>query len=108
MVVLSDGDLDIDDVPPELRAVIVEQHDDGELATGDARFAELLLEKSDLPLKAFREAVERAFIVQRLRDNDWNVSRTAELLGITRPTLYDLLEKNQIALPEKNAEGWGT
>jgi two-component system, NtrC family, nitrogen regulation response regulator NtrX len=95
MVVLSDGDLDIDDVPPELRAVIVEsgQHpDDGELATGDARFAELLREKSDLPLKAFREAVERAFIVQRLRDNDWNVSRTAELLGIERTHLHRKLK----------------
>jgi two-component system nitrogen regulation response regulator NtrX len=92
MVVLSDGDLEIDDVPPELRAVIVEQDDDGELATGDARFAELLREKSDLPLKAFREAVERAFIVQRLRDNDWNVSRTAELLGIERTHLHRKLK----------------
>jgi two-component system nitrogen regulation response regulator NtrX len=95
MVVLSDGDLDIDDVPPELRAVIVEQDqhaEDGELATGDARFAELLREKSDLPLKAFREAVERAFIVQRLRDNDWNVSRTAELLGIERTHLHRKLK----------------
>jgi two-component system nitrogen regulation response regulator NtrX len=91
MVVLSDGDLEIDDVPPELRAVIVEQDDD-ELATGDARFAELLREKSDLPLKAFREAVERAFIVQRLRDNDWNVSRTAELLGIERTHLHRKLK----------------
>jgi two-component system nitrogen regulation response regulator NtrX len=95
MVVLSDGDLDIDDVPPELRAIIVEQGQlagDGELATGDARFAELLREKSDLPLKAFREAVERAFIVQRLRDNDWNVSRTAELLGIERTHLHRKLK----------------
>ncbi len=93
MVVLSDGDLDIDDVPPELRAVTVEEpSDETELATGDARFAELLLEKSDLPLKAFREAVERAFIVQRLRDNDWNVSRTAELLGIERTHLHRKLK----------------
>jgi DNA-binding NtrC family response regulator len=92
MVVLSDGDLEIDDVPPELRAEVVEQADDGELVTGDARFAELLREKSDLPLKAFREAVERAFIVQRLRDNDWNVSRTAELLGIERTHLHRKLK----------------
>jgi two-component system nitrogen regulation response regulator NtrX len=72
--------------------VIVEHDNDGELATGDARFAELLREKSDLPLKAFREAVERAFIVQRLRDNDWNVSRTAELLGIERTHLHRKLK----------------
>jgi predicted DNA-binding transcriptional regulator AlpA len=34
----------------------------------------------------------------------WNLSRTADLLGITRPTLYDLLQKNDIELPEKNIE----
>jgi hypothetical protein len=27
------------------------------------------------------------------------------LLGITRPTLYDLLEKNDIAVSERAAEG---
>ncbi|PRQ01333.1 sigma-54-dependent transcriptional regulator [Enhygromyxa salina] len=101
MVVLSDGDLDIHDVPPELRSD--ESADDGTgdgigdqlggaLATGDERFAELLRGQSELPLKAFREAVERAFILQRLRDNEWNVSRTAELLGIERTHLHRKLK----------------
>jgi DNA-binding NtrC family response regulator len=35
----------------------------------------------------------------------WNLSRTADLLGITRPTLYDLLAKYAIEVPEKNSEG---
>ena len=35
-----------------------------------------------------------------------NISRTAELLGITRPTLYDLLEKNAIVVPERTPEGY--
>ena len=39
----------------------------------------------------------------RCRGN--NISRTAEMLGITRPTLYDLLEKNAIAVPERTVEG---
>jgi two-component system nitrogen regulation response regulator NtrX len=95
MVVLSDGDLELDDVPPELRGPGEGEGDEpgeGELATGDERFAELMREKSDLPLKAFREAVERAFILQRLRDNDWNVSRTAEVLGIERTHLHRKLK----------------
>ena len=91
MVVLSDGDLELDDVPPELRAP-EDSEDSGPLATGDERFAELLREKSELPLKAFREAVERAFILQRLRDNDWNVSRTAAALGIERTHLHRKLK----------------
>jgi two-component system NtrC family response regulator len=35
----------------------------------------------------------------------WNLSRAAELLGITRPTLYDLIEKHNIAVPERTAGG---
>ena len=90
MVVLSDGDLELDDVPPELRAgVVVGEHG---FADEDERFGELLRGNSELPLKAFREAVERAFIIHRLRDNDWNVSRTAELLGIERTHLHRKLK----------------
>ena len=39
-----------------------------------------------------REAVERAFILQRLRDNNWNVSRTAAALGIERTHLHRKLK----------------
>jgi len=92
MVVLSDGDLELADVPPELRAGDSDDDDAGTLATTDERFAELMREKSELPLKAFREAVERAFILQRLRDNDWNVSRTASVLGIERTHLHRKLK----------------
>ena len=93
MVVLSDGDLELADVPPELRADADNERDDAStLATTDERFAQLLREKSELPLKAFREAVERAFILQRLRDNNWNVSRTASVLGIERTHLHRKLK----------------
>ena len=94
MVVLSDGDLELEDVPPELRAGGDGEVDElGEgLAFDDERFGRLLREKSELPLKAFREAVERAFILQRLREHDWNVSRTAEVLGIERTHLHRKLK----------------
>ncbi|HVI00224.1 MAG TPA: sigma-54 dependent transcriptional regulator [Enhygromyxa sp.] len=96
MVVLSDGDLELDDVPPELRRSGGGNHEDDELgddlAFGDERFTRLMREKSELPLKAFREAVERAFIIQRLREHDWNVSRTAEVLGIERTHLHRKLK----------------
>ena len=36
----------------------------------------------------FREAVERAFITKRLRMMGWNVSRTAESLGVERTHLH--------------------
>jgi two-component system NtrC family response regulator len=57
-----------------------------------------------LNLRVARARAERDAIRQALAVAGQNLSRAAELLGITRPTLYDLLEKNDISVPEK-AEG---
>jgi two-component system NtrC family response regulator len=44
-------------------------------------------------LKEVRSRAERQAIHQALSITDNNISRTAELLGVSRPTLYDLMEK---------------
>ena len=46
-----------------------------------------------LSLKEAREAVEREMILQALAKNKDNRARAAESLGISRPTLYQLMEK---------------
>ena len=46
-----------------------------------------------LNLRVVRQTAEAGAIRQALVRTSGNISRTAELLGITRPTLYDLLEK---------------
>jgi two-component system NtrC family response regulator len=58
-----------------------------------------------LNLRIARQRAESEAIRQALAVAGGNLSRAAELLGITRPTLYDLLEKNEIAVPERTAEG---
>jgi two-component system NtrC family response regulator len=58
-----------------------------------------------LNLRAARQRAESEAIRQALALSGSNISRTAELLGITRPTLYDLLEKNAIVVPERSGEG---
>ncbi len=58
-----------------------------------------------LNLRVARQRAESEAIRNSLALTNWNLTRTAELLGITRPTLYDLMEKNGIAVPEKAAEG---
>ncbi|MEX1368100.1 MAG: sigma-54 dependent transcriptional regulator [Nannocystaceae bacterium] len=87
MVILSDGDLEPDDVPPEVRGAEgegsgVDESSLVELAEGSLQLPE------GMSLRDFREAVERAFILRRLQDLGWNVSRTAESLGVERTHLH--------------------
>lgn len=44
-------------------------------------------------LKEAREALERELLSNSLRDNNGNISKTAKALGISRPTLYDLMAR---------------
>jgi len=41
----------------------------------------------------FREAAERAFLLTKLREHDWNVSETARLLDMPRSNLYKKIER---------------
>ena len=44
-------------------------------------------------LREFKEASERAFLVDKLRENAWNISKTAEALDTPRSNLYKKLEQ---------------
>jgi two-component system, NtrC family, nitrogen regulation response regulator NtrX len=44
----------------------------------------------------FKEKAERAFIVKQLKANDWNISKTAEVLEIQRSHLYNKMKKYSI------------
>ncbi|MBC8070983.1 MAG: sigma-54-dependent Fis family transcriptional regulator [Deltaproteobacteria bacterium] len=85
MVILSDDDLEAGDVPPELRGAPDEIVEDGLVSLVDLVPGQI---PPELSLRDFREAVERAFISQRLRELGWNVSKTAESLGIERTHLH--------------------
>jgi two-component system nitrogen regulation response regulator NtrX len=44
-------------------------------------------------LREFKDASERAYLVQKLRENGWNISKTAELIDTPRSNLYKKLEQ---------------
>jgi two-component system nitrogen regulation response regulator NtrX len=44
-------------------------------------------------LREFKEAAERAFLIEKLRENNWNISKTAETLDTPRSNLYKKLEQ---------------
>jgi two-component system nitrogen regulation response regulator NtrX len=44
-------------------------------------------------LRGFKESAERTFLVQKLRENRWNISATANAIGTPRSNLYKKLEQ---------------
>jgi two-component system nitrogen regulation response regulator NtrX len=48
-------------------------------------------------LREFKDVSERRFLVEQLRANDWNISKTAEVIDTPRSNLYKKLEQYQIS-----------
>jgi two-component system, NtrC family, response regulator len=63
------------------------------ISTEDLGLAKVMDRNLLFNLKEARARAEREAIRQALGVAEGNISRAAELLGITRPTLYDLLER---------------
>jgi two-component system nitrogen regulation response regulator NtrX len=86
LVIMVAGDeIGADDVPPPLRP----KTDASAAALGDGK-----------PLKEARDNFERAYILAELRAQDWNMTRTAERLGIERSHLYRKIRAYGITPPK--------
>jgi two-component system nitrogen regulation response regulator NtrX len=48
-------------------------------------------------LQEFKSGSERAYLVAKLRENGWNISKTAEVIDTPRSNLYKKLEQYQIS-----------
>lgn len=51
----------------------------------------------NVTLKEAREEIEKELVLQAISRNEGNLSKTAADLGVSRPTLYDLMEKYGIS-----------
>jgi len=86
LVIMVPGDtIGAEDLPPPLRPKT-----DGAVVTpGDGK-----------PLKEARDSFERAYILAELRAQEWNMTRTAERLGIERSHLYRKIRAYGITPPK--------
>jgi len=82
----------VEDLPPEIRSgeparVTMATEPDVPAKTGES------VAPGAGTLREFKDAAERAYLVQKLRENNWNISRTAELIDTPRSNLYKKLEQ---------------
>jgi two-component system, NtrC family, nitrogen regulation response regulator NtrX len=69
------------------------------LGTEDARvpLGAVIVSHAGVTLQAFKDAAERAFLLAKLEENDWNVAATAKAIDTPRSNLYKKLEAYGIA-----------
>jgi two-component system nitrogen regulation response regulator NtrX len=56
---------------------------------------------SDVSLHEFQDQTEKLFIERKLKENNWNISKTAEALNIQRSHLYTKIKQYNIENPSK-------
>jgi two-component system, NtrC family, nitrogen regulation response regulator NtrX len=78
VVIMSDESISVEDLPPFLSATSKPTFD--------------LKRYQDRTLREFKEEMEREFIVMRLEEHGWNISRAAGALGIERTNLHKKLK----------------
>lgn len=76
------------------RAVIMA--DESLITEQDLEMEMEMVEKEPFNLRQVREVAEHRAIIRAMSYAENNVSHTAEMLGITRPTLYNLMRKYNI------------
>jgi len=105
LVILSEDTIGVGDLPEEIVEEVERNRREratGGQVPGDALpRIELPAEARALPLREFRDLVERDYILARLDENGWNISRTAGLLGIERTNLHKKMRALGIGRQEK-------
>jgi len=86
LVIMADERVDLEDLKELVRLEPRVGTNDND-QKGDARGG---------TLREFKEGAERAFLVQKLREHAWNISKTAEVIGTPRSNLYKKLEQYNI------------
>jgi two-component system, NtrC family, response regulator len=73
------------------RAVIMA--DGTAIGAGDINLVDVDVDASALNLREVRETAEKRAVLRVLGRVNGNLSKAAEVLGVSRPTLYDLMHR---------------
>jgi two-component system nitrogen regulation response regulator NtrX len=89
MIMTAGETIDVADLPEIVRSGAGAARNAGAAGEGDPGRAGTLRE--------FKDSTERAYLVSKLRENGWNISKTAEVIDTPRSNLYKKLEQYQIS-----------
>jgi two-component system, NtrC family, nitrogen regulation response regulator NtrX len=90
LIIMTSGDpIDVADLPGAVRSPSAASSAARPSADADGGKAGTLRE--------FKDSSERAYLVAKLRENGWNISKTAEVIDTPRSNLYKKLEQYQIS-----------
>ena len=73
------------------RAVIMSES--ASISEKDLNLENVDIKNQPINLREVRESAEKSAIIHALSISEDNISQTADLLGVSRPTLYDLMKK---------------
>ena len=93
LIIMSEGDaIDVPDLPDSIRSDKGASRPPGSGASAATAGAGA----DAATLREFKESAERAWLIDKLRENAWNISKTAEIIGTPRSNLYKKLEQYAI------------
>jgi two-component system nitrogen regulation response regulator NtrX len=92
LMIMSPGEtIDVADLPSAVRSPATAVSGSRGAAAVEADFAKAGT------LREFKDSTERSYLVSKLRENGWNISKTAEVIDTPRSNLYKKLEQYQIS-----------
>ena len=99
MMIMAPGDtIDLPDLPGAVRTPGAPSATTGSRVAAPAHAGSAASDAvAPGTLREFKDNAERAFLVQKLRENGWNISKTAEVIDTPRSNLYKKLEQYQIS-----------
>ncbi len=83
-------------LPTDVADVLPIEKDEAQILDTTAAY------QSNTPLSTMVDSAEAQCIVAALKENDWNIKRTAEVLDVERSNLYKKMNKYSIARPDSD------
>jgi len=103
LVILSEDSIGVGDLPEEIVTEVARKN------RPERTMAALDLppETRTLPLRELRDLIERQYILSKLDENGWNISRTAQVLDIERTNLHKKMRALGISRDDRRESGPG-